>query len=87
MLLGHDVQTNPNIVALAKMPQVDNTSQWTPFEIEFNYTKEIDMEVLKNMGYSLTIVFASSVKGDLFEGAIDSELCIDKVRLICSKQE
>ena len=69
------------------MPKVDDTSQWTPFEIEFNYTKEIDMEVMKQFGYSLTIVFASSVKGDLLEGAIDSELCIDKVRLICSKEE
>lgn len=87
MLLGHDVQTNPNIVALAKMPKVSDTSQWTPFEIEFNYTEEIDMELLENMGYNLTIVFASSIKGDLFEGAIDSELCIDKVRLICSKEE
>ncbi len=87
VLLGHDVQTNPNIVAMAKMPKVDDTSQWTPFEIEFSYTKEIDMEVMKQFGYSLTIVFASSVKGDLFEGAIDSELCIDKVRLICSKEE
>lgn len=87
MLLGHDVQTNPNIVALAKMPRVDNTSQWTPFEIEFNYTEDIDTQLLENFGYNLTIVFASSVKGDLFEGAIDSELCIDKVRLICSKQE
>lgn len=87
MLLGHDVQTNPNIVALAKMARVDNTSQWTPFEIEFNYSKEIDMDVLEQFGYNLTIVFASSVKGDLFEGAIDSELCIDKVRLVCSREE
>ena len=87
MLLGHDVQTNPNIVALAKVKDVKATSQWTEFEMEFNYTSDIDQQLLDNMGYSLTIVFASSVKGDLFEGAIDSELCIDKVRLICSKQE
>ncbi len=87
MLLGHDVQTNPNIVAIAKMPKVSDTSQWTPFEIEFNYTEDVDIDLLENMGYNLTIVFASSVKGDLFEGAIDSELCIDKVRLICSKEE
>ena len=87
MLLGHDVQTNPNIVALAKVKDVKATSQWTEFEMEFNYTSDIDQQLLDNMGYSLTIVFASSVKGDQFEGAIDSELCIDKVRLICSKQE
>ena len=87
MLLGDDVQTNPNIVAIAKMTKVSDTSQWTPFEIEFQYSKEIDQEALDQFGYSLTIVFASSVKGDLFEGAIDSELCIDKVRLICNKEE
>lgn len=87
ILLGDDVQTNPNIVAMAKMPKVDNTAQWTPFEIEFEYYTDIDEATLAQLGYNLTIVFASSIKGDLFEGAIDSELCIDKVRLICSHNE
>lgn len=87
MLTGDNVQTHPSIVALAKVAEVKNTSEWTAFEMEFKYTSELDPKILSEMGYSLTIVFASSKDGDLFEGAIDSELCIDKVRLICSHEE
>ena len=39
------------------------------------------MEKLQNDGYNLAIVFASSVKGDLFEGAVGSTLYIDEVEL------
>lgn len=31
--------------------------------------------------YNLAIVFASSIKGDLFEGAVGSTLYIDEVEL------
>ncbi|WP_301963905.1 PCMD domain-containing protein, partial [uncultured Muribaculum sp.] len=33
--------------------------------------------------YSITIVFASSIDGDLFEGAPESTLLIDEVELGC----
>ena len=41
----------------------------------------VDLEKLQNDGYNLAIVFASSVKGDLFEGAVGSTLYIDEVEL------
>lgn len=87
MLHGDDVQTNPNIVAIAKVTPVTPTREWTPFEVEFVYNREVDMNLLENMGYNLTIVFSSSADGDTFQGAIGSELCIDHVRLVCSKEE
>ncbi len=82
-LNGRDVQTNPRIVALAKMPTVPPTDSWTPFDIEFKYTEPIDEQLLENNGYNLTIVFSSSINGAYFLGGIGSTLCIDKIRLIC----
>ena len=86
-LYGDDVKSNPNIVAITKVNPVQPASDWTPFEIEFNYMKELDPTVLENRGYSLTIVFSSSIDGATFQGAVGSELCVDKVRLICTKEE
>ena len=87
VLFGDDVQTNANIVAIAKVQDVHPTNGWTPWDITFNYTKELDEQLLANKGYSLTIVFSSSFMGDVFEGAVGSQLMIDKVRLICSHEE
>ncbi len=87
VLNGSNVLSSEYIVGVAKMAAVTPVSEWTPFEIEFNFTSEIDPQLLKNYGYNLTIVFSSSKDGDLFQGAIGSKLCIDKVRLICEKQE
>lgn len=87
MLFGDDVQTNPNIVALAKVADIHATTQWTPFEVEFNYLSDVDLQLLEDYGYNLTLVFSSSVDGDIFEGAIDSEMYVDKVRVICTHQE
>ena len=87
MLFGDDVQTNPHIVAIAKVPDVHQTGEWTYFETDFAYTEDIDMALLAEYGYNLTIVFSSSVDGDVFEGAIGSELYVDKVRLISTHNE
>ncbi len=87
VLHGDDVQTNPHIVALAKVPDIHPTTVWTPWQVDFVYSQEIDRELLANMGYSLTVVFSSSVDGDMFEGAIGSQMLVDKVRVICTREE
>ena len=87
MLFGDDVQTNPNIVAIAKVKDLHETTEWTAFDVDFEYTKEIDEQLLENRGYSLTVVFSASVEGDLFIGAIGSTQCVDKVRVICTREE
>jgi len=86
-LYGDNVKTSPQIVAIADMGMVKPTKEWTPFSIDFNYLSDIDLDLLKQRGYSLTIVFSSSADGDQFEGAIGSTLCVDKVRLICKKEQ
>ena len=82
---GSNVQTSEQIVAIAKVPDIDNTPEWTHFDLAFEKRKEIDMEKLKNMGYSLAIVCSSSVDGASFMGAIGSTLYVDKFRITCEK--
>lgn len=89
MLYGDDVLTNPNIVAKAIVSDdgVGPTSGWTAFQADFVYTTAIDDEVLQAGGYNLAIVFSSSINGDQFQGAVGSELLVDRVRVVCAKTE
>lgn len=83
MLFGDDVMTNPNIVAIARLWNVEYTDQWTAFEIPYSYFKPIDYSLLEEYGYNIAIVFSSSKEGNDFEGAVGSTLCIDKVSIEC----
>jgi len=87
MLHGSDVKTNSQIIAIADMGFVTPKDNWTEFTIPFNYTGTVDLNLLHSLGYSLTLVFSSSKKGDQFEGAIGSTLCIDKVRVVCESEQ
>ncbi len=87
MLNGSDVLTSSQIVALAQVPDVTTTDGWTRFEIPFDYHEGIDNTLLANRGYSLAVVFSSSSEGATFEGAVNSELLVDKVRVICATEE
>ena len=84
-LYGDNVQTSEQVVAIAQVPDIDNTPEWTQFDLEFTYKKEIDMEKLAKMGYSLAIVCSSSVDGGSFMGAVGSTLYVDKFRITCEK--
>lgn len=87
VLHGDDVTTHGNIVAIAQVGEIKHTQQWTQFEATFIYSKDVDPQKLKNMGYNMTIVCSSSKEGASFEGAIGSELMVDKIRLICTKEK
>lgn len=87
MLHGEDTKTNPNIVAIAQVAYVKPTTEWTLFDVTFDYMSEINLETLVSRGYNLALVFSSSIDGHHFQGAIGSQLCIDKVRVVCEKEE
>ena len=87
VLYGDNFKTSPLITALADMRPIPPTTEWTQFDIPFNYTEDIDLDLLDGRGYSLTVVFSSSAGGDTFEGAIGSQLIVDKVRIICEEEE
>ncbi len=89
-LNGTNVTTAENILAIAQVNPADivysdnlETEEYRQLSIPFVGRKAIDPEKLRNGSYFLTIVFSSSAKGDLFEGAVGSTLCIDEVQLIC----
>lgn len=86
VLYGDNVQTSPQIVALAIVPNVNATTDWTAFDIPFQYFKSIDETKLKNGGYSLSIVSSSSDKGAEFMGAVGSTLRIDKFKITCEEE-
>lgn len=83
VLYGDNVQTSEQVVALARLNDIDNTSEWTSFSIPFEYKKDVDMDKLLSGGYSLAIVCSSSYEGALFNGAVGSTLYIDKFTIVC----
>ncbi len=88
VLYGDNVLSSEQIVAVARVQNVNETNgQWVYFDIPFEYNSDIDMTLLENRGYSLTIVFSSSIEGASFEGAVGSTLKVDKVRLTCEIKE
>ena len=86
VLYGDNVQTSPQVVAIAKLPDIDDTPEWTHFDLDFVYKKEVDAQKLRNMGYSMAIVCSSSVEGASFMGAIGSTLWVDQFRIACEKE-
>ncbi len=80
---GTNVFTSPNLISVARITNAKETDQWTEFNLPFKLlpNKKIDSQKLENGGYNVAIVFSSSIKGDLFEGAVGSTLYIDEVEL------
>lgn len=87
VLYGDNVLSSDLLVAVAKLGYVTPTTEWTAWDVKFQYRETVDEQLLANRGYSLSIVFSSSANGGDFIGAIGSRLCVDKVRLICSHEE
>ena len=54
--------------------------EWHHFSVDFEYKKTIDLNKLKNGGYSLAIVISSSSDGANFLGAVGSTLWIDSFK-------
>ncbi|MDD6437882.1 MAG: PCMD domain-containing protein [Prevotella sp.] len=86
-LYGDNVKTSSQVVAIADMGYVKPTSEWTAFSVDFKYDSDIDWQLLSSRGYSMAVVFSSSNEGDKFRGAIGSTLLIDKVRVVCKKEQ
>lgn len=85
-LTGDNVLTSPQIVALARVPNVVKTEGgWQNFSVDFNYSGELDPAILANYGYSMAVVFTSSIEGAAFQGAVGSTLLIDKVSIAYKK--
>ena len=86
-LTGEDPKHDVHVVALAEMPTMQPAADWTKFELNFVYSADIDEERLTNFGYNIAIVCTSSYDGDNFNGAVGSTLELDKLRIVCAKEE
>lgn len=86
-LNGFNIRTSPNIVGMAELEDGSSTpgDGYHNFDIHFRYdsNKEINPELLANGRYNLALVFSSSIKGDVYDGAPGSTLFIDDVEIIC----
>lgn len=87
VLYGDNVQTSSQVVGLAVLPDIHCTTEWTHFNIPFEYHKSIDSDKLKSGGYSLTVVASSSSYGAKFLGAVGSTLWIDKMAITCNNHK
>lgn len=88
VLYGDNVLSSNQIVAVARVKDIKEThGEWVHFDVEYEYLKEFDYQILASRGYNFTIVFSSSIEGATFEGAIGSQLKVDKVKLTCETKE
>lgn len=86
-LYGDDVLTHPNIVALArvsdfKVTGITDDDVWEHFDLPLEYKYDLDPDLLRNFGYSLAVVFTSSIEGANFCGAVGSTLLVDESSII-----
>jgi hypothetical protein len=87
-LYGDDIAESPNVIARAEMNPKDirQNDDFLFFEIDFDYQSysiPFSWEELNNNEYKITIVFASSHRGQYYEGRPGNTLIIDKVVLHC----
>lgn len=87
VLYGDDVKTSKQLVGISEVKDIKTTDTWTKFETVFDYTEDIDLQLLENRGYNMAIVCSSSEEGASFKGAVGSTLCVDELQIICAKIE
>lgn len=84
-LNGHTINTSAAVVARAELGGSLSTPEdgYVAFDLPFVYTEQLDMQLLAKGGYSLTVVFTSSRSGNVYDGAVGSELYVDNVEVVC----
>jgi hypothetical protein len=94
-LNGYNVKTAENIISIAELSEEQasfltvndiDKGEYKYLEIPFVNRKEFDEKKRYEKNYYITIVFSSSAKGNLFEGAVGSTLVIDDVELITKRK-
>ncbi|MCL2328759.1 MAG: PCMD domain-containing protein [Bacteroidetes bacterium] len=89
LLNGENVRTASNIISIAELDTAQiirskdiATAEFTQCSIQFVLRKAFDAQKLANGNYYITIVFASSCRGEYFEGFVGNTLIVDEVILI-----
>ncbi len=86
-LTGSTIAVSPYVIARAELPENSSSSTsgegYASFDVEFDYTGELDKAVLAKGGYNLAIVLSSSRNGDTYDGAVGSTLWVDTLEIVC----
>lgn len=85
VLDGTNSDDSPYLVLYGKIEGQGEAGEWTEFSFDMKAMngKELDPEKLARFGYNFSIVFSSSLRGDIFTGAVGSTLMIDDVEVEC----
>lgn len=87
-LNGANVDDSPLVVGRAEIMHFNiNTPDWQEFDIPFEFTKDIDIALLKKNGYNLAIVCSSSSGGATYKGAVGSKLFVDELEIVCDRSK
>ncbi|GHT88244.1 hypothetical protein FACS189474_3130 [Bacteroidia bacterium] len=86
-LYGDNIATSPNVIARAEINPaiIRQVNDFTYFEIDFDYDSynfPFSWKELDNDEYKITIVFASSHRGQYYEGRPGNTLIVDNVELV-----
>lgn len=81
-LTGHNIMTDPSIVAIAKLPNGGATDGFVKFSLPFEFQKSVSANDVINLDYNIAIVMSSSKYGDNFIGAVGSKLIVDDIKII-----
>lgn len=75
------------IVSVARIGSKEQieTDKWTAFNVPFSFVDGKTFDPAKE--YMYTIVFSSSIEGDIFNGAVGSTLFIDEVELVTGQKK
>jgi hypothetical protein len=85
---GHTISSSPNVVARAEIskeesaPTSDTDFHYFEANFVYNEDKPFDWDKLKNNQYKLTVVFASAMRGDYYEGRLGNTLIVDDVSVV-----
>lgn len=77
---GNNILTSDKIVAVAKLDDTSEKSEYTYFDLPFKYKETPDYNAYD---YKLAVVFSSSKDGDFYRGAVGSTLIVDEVEVVC----
>lgn len=80
ILTGHDIASSDYRVAVAVLEDGSAKTDWTTFELPFNYLEGKSYDASKS--YKLAIVCSSSKEGAAFKGAVNSTLVVDDFEII-----
>lgn len=82
VVYGDNINDSRQIVARAEIKEFENnTNHWVPFDIEFTWYEQLDIELLMSKGYSYSIVCSSSKDGASYSGALGSALYVDNIKM------